>query len=100
MAPATVQNPYLDGQAYLDCSQDTSALVDKEVQSILSREYETAKKLLTDNRELLDEISLYLLNKETITGEEMMAFINAAKEEKNLPADDNSPSAEESDFAE
>ena len=100
MAPATVQNPYLDGQAYLDCSQDTSALVDKEVQSILSREYETAKKLLTDNRELLDEISLYLLNKETITGEEMMAFINAAKEEKNLPADDDSPSAVESDFAE
>ena len=100
MAPATVQNPYLDGQAYLDCSQDTSAMVDKEVQTILSREYEAAKMLLTDNRELLDEISLYLLNKETITGEEMMAFIHAAKEEKSLPADDNSPSAEESDFAE
>ena len=100
MAPATVQNPYLDGQAYLDCSQDTSAMVDKEVQTILSREYEAAKMLLTDNRELLDEISLYLLNKETITGEEMMAFIHAAKEEKSLPADDDSPSAEESDFAE
>ncbi len=97
MAPATVQNPYLDGQAYLDCSQQTAAAVDQEIQSILTREYEAAKKLLTDNRELLDEISLYLLTKETITGDEMMAFVNASKEEK--PVDDNSPSAEESDFA-
>ena len=97
MAPATVQNPYLDGQAYLDCSQQTAAAVDQEIQSILTREYETAKKLLTDNRELLDEISMYLLTKETITGDELMAFVNASKED--IPADDSSPRAEESDFA-
>ena len=98
MAPATVQNPYLDGQAYLDCSQQTAAAVDQEIQSILTREYEAAKKLLSDNRELLDEISQYLLTKETITGDELMAFVNASKEE--IPTDDdNSPSAEESDFA-
>ena len=82
MAPASVQNQYLEGQAYLDCSQETAALVDKEVQAILAREYEQAKKILQENRELLDEISLYLLNKETITGDELMAYVNASKQEK------------------
>ena len=96
MAPATVQNQYLEGQSYMDCSQQTAAVVDQEVQAILAREYDAAKKLLTDNRELLDEISLYLLDKETITGDEMMAFVNAQK----APADTDSPSADESDFAE
>ncbi len=75
MAPASVKNEYLDGQAYLDCSQETSALVDKEVQAILNRAYTETKTLLTENRELLDEISLYLLNKESITGDELMAFL-------------------------
>ena len=84
----------------MDCSQETAAVVDKEVQAILSREYEAARKLLTDNRELLDEISLYLLNKETITGDELMAFVNAAKEEKTDAAQDDSPSADEADFEE
>ncbi|MBQ8910710.1 MAG: ATP-dependent zinc metalloprotease FtsH [Oscillospiraceae bacterium] len=100
MAPASVQNQYLEGQAYMDCSQETAAIVDREVQTILSREYEAARKLLTDNRELLDEISLYLLNKETITGDELMAFVNAAKEEKTNAAQDDSPSADEADFEE
>ena len=100
MAPASVQNQYLEGQSYMDCSQETAAVVDKEVQAILSREYEAARKLLTDNRELLDEISLYLLNKETITGDELMAFVNAAKEEKTDAAQDDSPSADEADFEE
>ena len=100
MAPASVQNQYLEGQSYMDCSQETAAVVDKEVQAILSREYEAARKLLTDNLELLDEISLYLLNKETITGDELMAFVNAAKEEKTDAAQDDSPSADEADFEE
>ncbi len=80
MAPATVQNQYLDGQAYLDCSQETAALVDKAVQRIMQQCFADAKKLLTDNRALLDEISEYLLVKETITGEELMAFVNADKQ--------------------
>ncbi len=84
MAPASVQNQYLEGQAYMDCSQETAALVDKEVQAILTRAYEEAKAILSANRSLLDEISLYLLNKETITGDEMMAFVNA---EKNVAED-------------
>ena len=77
MAPASVQHQYLEGQAYLDCSQETSALVDKEVQKLLDRCYADAKGLLTSHRALLDEISQFLLAKETITGDELMAFINA-----------------------
>ena len=82
MAPATVHNQYLEGQAYLDCSQETSAVVDKEVKQILEQCYNDAKRILTENRALLDEISEYLLAKETITGEELMAYVNAAKEPK------------------
>ena len=81
MAPATVSNQYLDGQAYLDCSQETSALVDKEVQTLLSRCYQESKELLTSHRTMLDEISEHLLAKETITGDELMAFVNAEKAE-------------------
>ena len=97
MAPATVQNRYLEGQSYLDCSQETAAQVDKEVQAILIREYERTKQLLVDNRALLDEISLYLLEKESITGEELMAFITPEKAE---PAAEDPITAEEKDFAE
>ena len=81
MSTASVQNQYLDGQAYMDCSQETAAEVDKEVMKILDTAYTDAKQLLTDNRGLLDEISEFLLVKETITGEELMAFVKAAKEE-------------------
>ena len=81
MAPASVNSQYLDGQAYLDCSQETAAVVDKAVQRIMDRCYNEAKQLLTDNRSLLDEISEYLLVKETITGEELMKFVDASKTE-------------------
>ena len=83
MAPASVTNQYLDGQSYLDCSQETSARVDSAVQKLLDTCYQEAKTLLTENRSLLDEISEYLLVKETITGDELMAFVNA--EQKRLP---------------
>ena len=76
MAPASVANAYLDNQAYLDCSQETSARVDREVKAILDKCYEETKKILSDNRELLDQIAQHLLIKETITGDELMAFIN------------------------
>ena len=93
MAPAAVHNRYLEGQAYIECSQDTYALVDKTVQKILNQCYAEAKQMLCDNRELLDEISQYLLLKETITGEELMAYVNAAKK----PAQEQ-VCAEEADF--
>ena len=79
MAPASVTNQYLDGQAYLDCSQDTSAQVDREVKVLLEHCYNDALQLLNDHRSLLDEVALYLLEKETITGDELMSYVNAAK---------------------
>ena len=89
MAPATVSNQYLDGQSYLDCSQETSAKVDAAVQRLLTESYSQAKQVLTQNRALMDEISGYLLSRETITGEELMAFVNAAKEPKEeTPAEE------------
>ena len=79
MAPASVSSQYLDGQAYLDCSQETSAKVDMAVQKLLNTCFTEAKQTLIDNRHLLDEISEFLLAKETITGDELMAYINADK---------------------
>ncbi len=93
MAPASVQNQYLDGQAYLDCSQETSAQVDEAVKKILNACYSDAKRLLTENRALLDEISEYLLVKETITGEELMAYVNADR--AKLPQPEETPETED-----
>ena len=77
MTTATVQNQYLDGQAYMDCSQETAAGVDQEVMRLLENAYADAKRILTEKRALLDEISEFLLVKETITGDELMAYVNA-----------------------
>ena len=85
MAAATMQNEYLEGQTYLDCSQETAAKVDKAVQKLLDDCYEQTKQLLIDNRALLDEVSEFLLVKETITGDELMAYVNHKDEE---PAED------------
>ena len=95
MAPAAVQHQYLEGQAYLDCSQETAATVDREVQKLLDSCFEDAKRVLTENRALLDEISEFLLVKETITGEELMAYVNAAKADTG-----DIPCAEDEDFDE
>ena len=84
MSTASVENQYLDGQAYMDCSQETAAEVDKEVAEILQKAYADAKRILTENRGLLDEISEFLLVKETITGDELMAYVNADR--NTLPA--------------
>ena len=84
MSTASVENQYLDGQAYMDCSQETAAEVDKEVMEILQKAYADAKRILRENRGLLDEISEFLLVKETITGDELMAYVNADK--NALPA--------------
>ena len=84
MSTASVQNQYLEGQAVMDCSQETAAEVDREVKEILDKAFADAKKILVDNRSLLDEISEYLLVKETITGDELMAYVNADR--SALPA--------------
>ena len=81
MATASIQSQYLDGQAHMDCSQETAHLVDMAVQKLLNQCYDDAKRILVENRPLLNEISEYLLAKETITGDELMAYVNAAKAE-------------------
>ena len=98
MSTSSVQSEYLDGQAYMDCSQQTAALVDQEIQGLLSTSFEQAKKTLRDNRALLDEIALYLLSKETITGEELMAFIRA--DEKKKQQEQTKPEEQGTDAAE
>ncbi len=88
MAPATLTSPYLDGHATMDCSQETSAAVDAAVQKLLQKAYGEALELLKQNRELLNQIAEYLLTKETITGEELMSFINAPAQTQEEPAQD------------
>ena len=75
MGLATVHNQYLDGQMGLTCAQDTAAGIDNEVRAIIDRCHSEAIQILRDNRELLDKIAAYLLEKETITGAEMVAII-------------------------
>ena len=79
MAAASIHNQYLDGSAHMDCSDETAAKVDGAVMKLLNEAYARAKQTLVENRALLDEIAEYLLVKETITGEELMAFVNADK---------------------
>ena len=81
MATASVQSQYLDGQAHMDCSQETAYKVDMAVQRLLNECYADAKRTLTEKRSLLDEIAAYLLVKETITGEELMAYVNADQQQ-------------------
>ena len=91
MATASVSSRYLDGSAHMDCSEETAAKVDAAVQKLLHQCYADARQVLVTNRALLDEISEYLLVKETITGEELMAFVNA---DKNRPAEIEAPAEE------
>ena len=75
MALGTIQSQYLDGGYSLTCAQETYAAADRETIKIIRQCHEEAKQILRDNRELLDKIAAYLLKKETITGQEMMAII-------------------------
>ena len=93
MTTATTQNSYLDGTPYMDCSQDTAARVDREVKNLLDSAFDSALSILKENRALLDEVSEYLLLKETITGEELMAYVNAAREPGKAPAEETAEEA-------
>ena len=75
MALGSVQNQYLDGTYSMTCAQETYAAADRATIAIIRQCHEDAKTLLQENRELLDKIAAYLLKKETITGQEMMAII-------------------------
>ena len=85
MCLATVETQYLDGRAGLICGEDTSAEIDKEVLGIINHCYNEATKLLEDNRVILDRISDYLYEKETITGKEFMKMF---REMKGIPETD------------
>ena len=77
MALSTGSNPYLDGSTMMNCADSTSSAADEEIHKLLMDCYADAKKLLVEHRSLLDEIAMYLLSKETITGDEFMAYVNA-----------------------
>ena len=80
MALVTAQSQYLGGQNALNCAESTAAAADEEVRDLLQQCYDAAKQMLRDNRETLDEIALFLLTKETITGDEFMAFLKKPEE--------------------
>ncbi len=82
VAMETVTNQYLGGDASLACSADTQNEIDRKVVELVKREHEKAKKILLDNRQKLDELSNYLYEKETITGEEFMAILNGDEPKK------------------
>lgn len=79
MCLATVENQYLDNRAGLICGEDTAAMIDEEVLSIINHCYDEAMRLLTENREVLDKISEYLYEHETITGKEFMKIFRELK---------------------
>ena len=72
MGLESVQHKYLDGRAVLNCGEETAGEIDKEVMQMLKAAYDEAKRLLTENREALDKIADFLIEKETITGKEFM----------------------------
>ena len=89
MALSTVSNPYLDGSTMMNCADETAAQADEEIKELLAKCYQKACEVLRSNRALLDEIALFLLQKETITGDELMAYVNADKQQ--LPAGAEEP---------
>ena len=102
MALSTVSNPYLDGSTMMNCADSTSSAADEEIHKLLMDCYADAKKLLAEHRSLLDEIAMYLLSKETITGDEFMAYVNAdskkltaGSEAEEAPAQDEASSEAE-----
>ena len=95
MAPASITNQYLEDHAQLDCSQETAATIDTAVQKILAACFADAKRILTENRQLLDEIAEYLLLKESITGDDLMAFIDPEKKAELLAREKTEKAAAE-----
>lgn len=82
MGLATVESQYLDGRASLTCSDVTAADIDTEVMKLLHDSYKKARKLLKENREIMDKLAAYLIEKETITGKEFMKIF---RKEKGIP---------------
>ena len=79
MSLETVESKYLDGSARLNCSDETAAMIDDEVKELLKECFAEAKQLLSENRDVLDEIAKYLYEKETITGKQFMEIYRKVK---------------------
>ena len=76
VALETVNNQYLGGDTSLACSAETAAKIDKEVVAMIAEAYQKAKRIISENRPVMDKLAAYLLEKETITGEEFMEILN------------------------
>ena len=98
MALGSVQSQYLDGGYSMNCAQETFALADKEVVSLLQKCHDEARALLEENRAMLDKIAGYLFEKETITGAQMMAILEGRDPDKEdyygVPAKGEQPAIE------
>ena len=91
VAMETVTNQYLGGDTSLSCSADTQKEIDEKVVQLVKAEHEKARKILAENREKLDELAMYLYEKETITGKEFMKIF---RELKGLPEPDENAQKE------
>ena len=94
MALSTVSNQYLDGSTMMNCADETAFAADSEIQKLLESCYEKAKQILREHRELLDEVALYLLQKETITGDELMTYVNAEGKRLDAPASEEAAASD------
>ena len=94
VALETVNNQYLGGDTSMVCSPETARLVDEEVVAIVRQQYEKAMQILKDNAAKLNEIAAYLLERETITGEEFMEILKAGKENAEEESETQKPEAE------
>ncbi|MDD6762861.1 MAG: ATP-dependent zinc metalloprotease FtsH [Clostridiales bacterium] len=83
----SVQNRYLDGRPVANCSEETRTEIDREIVKIMKERYEIAKQLLNDNRDALDEISEFLIDRETITGDEFMEIFNRVRNSRGNSED-------------
>ena len=83
----SIEHKYLDGRAVSHCSEETKTAIDNEVVKIMKERYEIAKQLLNDNRDALDKISEFLIEKETITGDEFMEIFNKVNEPEIVPGE-------------
>lgn len=97
MSLESIENQYLEGRTVLNCGDATAAEIDKEVMKILKASYEKAKELLSANRDVLDKIAEFLVEKETITGKEFMKIFHEVRGDEiveNADGENNEKSAE------
>jgi cell division protease FtsH len=97
MGLATVESQYLEGRASLTCSDVTAADIDTEVMKMLRDSYKQAKKMLKENREIMDKLAAHLIEKETITGKE---FMEIYRREKGIPEPEEKDNKTEERFVE